>query len=275
MSRIAGMFEDLSSRREGAYIPYICAGDPSRDFTLELVDTLVGAGADMVELGMPFSDPVADGPTIQQAMGRSLGGGFRVSHLFETVSAVRGSHPELPIVVMTYFNPVLRPGLPSFCGRLADAGGDALLVVDLPPEESSELDGVARGLGLDTIRLATPNTDDERLGRILASASGFLYAVSVAGVTGSRTELADTSRALLRRVSSASGIPVALGFGISEPGHVRAALGSGAAGVIEGSRLISMYAGSRDPRTALDDIARHAGEMKAATRAPAGAESTA
>jgi len=157
----------------------------------------------------------------------------------------------------------------AFCGRLADAGGDAVLVVDLPPEESSELDDAARQTGLDTIRLVTPNTDDERLKRILGSASGFLYAVSVAGVTGSRAELADTSRALLGRVSSASGVPVALGFGISEPTHVRAALESGASGVIEGSKLISMYEGSDDLRAALEDIARHAREMKSATRAAA------
>ena len=233
------------------------------------MDTLVGAGADIVELGLPFSDPIADGPTIQQAMGRSLSGGFKVSDLFDAVSSVRRSHEDLPIVVMTYFNPVLRMGVSAFCGRLADAGGDAVLVVDLPPEESSELDDAARQTGLDTIRLVTPNTDDERLKRILGSASGFLYAVSVAGVTGSRAELADTSRALLGRVSSASGVPVALGFGISEPTHVRAALESGASGVIEGSKLISMYEGSDDLRAALEDIARHAREMKSATRAAA------
>ncbi len=269
MSRIQKVFESLASRGEGAYIPYVCAGDPDMQFTLRLVDTLVEAGADIVELGLPFSDPVADGPVIQQAMNRSLGSGFRVSDLFDAVSSVRGSHPDLPIVVMTYYNPVLRAGPSQFCSRLAEAGGDAVLVVDLPPEESSELDSAARASGLDTIRLVAPNTDDGRLGSILSSASGFVYAVSVAGVTGSRSELAEASKALLRRVSSASSIPVALGFGISEPAHVSAAMESGAAGVVEGSKLVSLYASSEDPASSLRVISEHAGSMKAAaSRAP-------
>lgn len=269
MSRMGAAFGELARRNEGAYIPYICMGDPDRDFTLSLASALLGAGADILELGVPFSDPVADGPVIQGAMNRSLGNGFRVSDTFRIVASIRRAGHGQPIVLMTYANPVLRMGLQEFCSRAAGAGADAVLMVDMPIEESDLFDSRAKENGLDVIRLATTSTDDSRLAELLSRASGFLYAVSAAGVTGARLSLPESATALLKRASAASSIPVVLGFGISAPDHVREAIAAGARGVVEGSALVSAYASHLDdlPR-ALREVARHAAEMKEATRRP-------
>ncbi len=167
MSGISSAFKSLAGAESGAYIPYVCAGDPDSEFTLDLVNRLCKAGADIIELGLPFSDPVADGPVIQGAMSRSLSAGFKVARIFDTVAAVRDSGLKQPIVIMTYFNPVVKMGVDKFCARLANSGGDAVLVVDLPMEESRELDEAAADYGLDVIRLVAPSTDDERMGLIL------------------------------------------------------------------------------------------------------------
>ena len=265
MSRISGTFETLSRQRSGAYIPYVCAGDLGNGFTLELIRGLCSSGADVIELGLPFSDPVADGPTIQGAMKRSLDGGFKVADIFEVIRQARSEGIQQPIVLMTYHNPVHKMGVAVFCRRMADAGGDGILVVDLPPEESGELDAAARQHSLDVIRLIAPSTSDERLRMILSKASGFVYAVSVAGVTGERQGLPDTALPLLKRIASGTGLPVALGFGISRPEHALAARSAGAAGVVEGSGLISLYLPlSGDRSAALGAVMSHASEMKRA-----------
>jgi tryptophan synthase alpha chain len=265
MSRISDTFKSLASAGSGAYIPYVCAGDPDSEFTMDLVDSLCKGGADIVELGLPFSDPVADGPVIQGAMSRALSAGFRVTRLFETVSAIRSSGLRQPIVLMTYYNPVVRMGVGTFCARLAKAGGDAVLVVDLPIEESRELDEASADHGLDVIRLIAPNTDDERMDLILERTTGFAYAVSVAGITGSRATLASSALSLLSRMRSKSRIPIAIGFGISYPDQVHQAILAGASGVVEGSALIPIYS-EENKSEALDLIEKHAREMKAATR---------
>ena len=264
MTRISEAF--ANARGSSAFIPYVCAGDPDKRFTVELVKSLAGAGADIIELGMPFSDPVADGPVIQQAMNRSLAAGFRCSDIFELISDLRKDGVIQPIVVMTYYNPVLRMGVGTFCRRLAEAGADGILPVDLPPEESTELDAAASQHGLDVIRLIAPSTSDSRIDYILSKARGFVYVVSVAGTTGARNELPRSAVELLNRVTSRSKLPVVLGFGISSPEHVRAAMSSGASGVVEGSKLISLYSGNMDDRSrALDAVRAHAFQMKAAT----------
>ena len=146
MSRIAGTFERLAKESSGAYIPYVCAGDPDAEFTVSLATRLLDSGADILELGIPFSDPVADGPVIQGAMNRSLGGGFKVARVFDVVGAIRSKGYDQPIVLMTYSNPVLRMGVQSFCSRASKAGADAVLMVDMPPEESRELDRERRNV---------------------------------------------------------------------------------------------------------------------------------
>jgi len=269
MSRISERFESLRRKGSGAFIPYVCAGDPDCDFTLRQIERLAKAGADIFEIGLPFSDPVADGPVIQGAMNRSLSSGFRTKDVFGLISSSRMRGIDHPIVVMTYYNPVLRFGVASFCKRLAEAGGDGMLVVDLPPEESKELDGAARANVLDVVRLVAPSTADSRLDFILSIASGFVYAVSTAGTTGARVQLPASAERLLGRVTARSGIPVVLGFGVSSPSHVRAALSMGASGIVEGSRLISIYSDSLNAKDkALDLIERHAKEMKTATLLP-------
>lgn len=266
MTRIADTFRTLDSRGEGAYIPYVCAGDPNSAFTISLVKTLFDSGADIIELGLPFSDPIADGPTIQAAMGRSLSAGLRVSQIFETVCSIRSLDQDRPVVLMTYFNPVMKMGVEEFCHRLASSGGDGILVVDLPPEESAELERSANECDLDVIRLVAPSTNGERLDEILSKSSGYVYAVSISGVTGARDRLESSGLALVARVVSRSTLPVALGFGISRPEHVRQAMSAGASGVVEGSELIAMYRRSPgDSATALEAISKHAREMKQAT----------
>lgn len=267
MSRIASTFKALSEAGEGAYIPYVCAGDPTPEFSVKLVSGLCSSGADLIELGLPFSDPVADGPTIQSAMTRALKGGFRTGQLFSMISTLRGAGLKQPIVVMTYANPVLRMGVDEFCSKLADVGGDGLLVVDMPPEESSLVDSSAASNGLDVIRLVAPTTSDARLEVLLPRASGYVYAVSVSGVTGARKQVSADGLSLVRRVSAKSRIPVVLGFGVSQPEHARTALESGAAGVVEGSRIISMYSSSAgDAESSLEGVLEHCKGMKAATR---------
>jgi len=265
MRRIPSMFQSLASAQSAAYIPYICAGDPDARFTIELARRLCASGADMLEIGLPFSDPVGDGPAVQEAMGRSLGNGFKVSDAFDIVSTLRDTGINQPIVLMTYYNPVLNLGVKGFCARLAKVGGDAILPVDLPIEESEELDSAALENNLDVIRLVTPTSDDGRLDSILSKASGFTYAVSVAGITGARDKFPASAITLLRRLRQKSAVPAVLGFGISRPDHVREAIAAGASGVVEGSALISRYAPHlSDRERALDLVGKHAREMKSA-----------
>ncbi|MGQ9587554.1 MAG: tryptophan synthase subunit alpha [Thermoplasmata archaeon] len=266
MSQIRETFRALASDGSRAFIPYLCAGDPDKRFSLELMHRLSRAGADIIEIGLPFTDPVADGPVIQAAMNRSLAGGFKCADLFELVRQARQEGIRRPIVAMTYYNPVLQMGSEKFCDRLVEAGADAVLAVDLPPEESHELDEACRTRGLDVVRLIAPSTTDSRMDYILSRASGFVYVVSVSGTTGAREVLPPSAESLVKRVVKRSELPVALGFGISTPEQVRAAISCGASGVVEGSKLISIYAESLpDRESALDRVERHAREMKNAT----------
>ena len=269
MSRISGIFSSSQPERRGAYIPYVCAGDPNIEFSLGLVKALGKGGADILEIGLPFSDPIADGPAIQKAMQRSLSSGFKTGQIFDLISSIRNVGMSQPIVVMSYFNPILQAGTENFCNKLRDAGGDGLLIVDLPPEESGEIDSHAKKCGLDVIRLVAPSTDDVRLDYILQKSSGFVYAVSSSGVTGVRNMLPSSAIRLLQRIGSRSRLPAALGFGISQPEHMRAAVNAGAAAVVEGSKLVSIYSEFLDDvQFAAREIERHATEMKAATNPP-------
>jgi tryptophan synthase alpha chain len=262
MSRISETFDSLRRQRAGAYIPYVCAGDLGNGFTLDLIKGLCSSGADLIELGLPFSDPVADGLVIQGAMKRSLDAGFRVADVFKIVKEARSAGFEQPIVLMTYHNPVHKMRIAEFCHRAAGSDADGILVVDLPPEESGELDEESRSNDLDVIRLIAPSTSDERIKMIVSRASGFVYAVSVSGVTGERQGIPETAIPLIRRITAATELPVALGFGISRPEHAHSAFSAGASGVVEGSGLISLYQRQGDRSSGLESVMSHASAMK-------------
>ena len=267
MSGISVRFSELAQASEGGYIPYVCAGDPSLDFSLRLIETLARAGADVIEIGIPFSDPIADGPVIQGAMQRSLAGRFETSDIFTLISDARMRGVGQPIVVMTYYNSIMQMGVERFCSELGHSGGDGILVVDLLPEDSADLDRLAAMNSLDMIRLIATNTPDGRIDDILSKSAGFTYVVSVAGTTGARSELPQSAFDTIGRIRGKSKMPLALGFGISKPEDVRAAMKAGASAAIEGSKLISIYEKKiGDEQKALEEVREHASLMKAATR---------
>jgi tryptophan synthase alpha chain len=267
MTGISEAFKKLKSSDEGAYIPYICAGDPNIGFSLSLMKALSEAGADIFELGIPFSDPIADGPLIQGAMQRSIRGGFQTSQLFELISSARTAGLNQPIVVMAYYNSIMQAGVAKFCAKLRESGGNGILVVDLLPEDSAELDAAAAKNDLDIIRLIATSTSEERVDMILSKASGFAYVVSVAGTTGVRKEIPKSAFDAVKRITKKSRVPLALGFGISSPGDVRSAIKAGASAAVEGSKLVAIYSEIIDDETkALEEVGKHSAEMKAASR---------
>jgi tryptophan synthase alpha chain len=235
-TRIGKRFDALRRAGDLGLVAYITAGDPSLAVTRDLVLAMAEAGADVIELGVPFSDPLADGPVIQRASERALAAGATLAGVLDVVREVR-RHSDVPLVLFSYFNPVLQMGLACFADRAREAGADGALITDLTPEESDEYRAVVRARGLDTIFLGAPTTSDDRLRRIAAVSSGFLYVISRTGVTGTRDALADELPALLRRARAATSLPVAVGFGISLPGHV-SLLGGLADAAVVGSALV-------------------------------------
>jgi tryptophan synthase alpha chain len=236
-TRISKRFAGLRAAGELGIVAYITAGDPSLDATHKFVLALADAGADVIELGVPFSDPVADGPTIQRASERALKAGASLAGVIEVVRRIRQTS-QVPLVLFTYFNPVLQMGLEKFAVAAAQAGADGVLVTDLTPEESEDYRRIIQARNLDTIFLAAPTSDDERLRKISACSSGFLYLISRTGVTGAKDSLPDDLPGLLRRVHHFTELPVAVGFGISLPGHV-SVLGGLADAAVVGSALVS------------------------------------
>src|SRR5271166_4652883 len=236
-SRISQRFAELCASAEVGIIAYITAGDPTLDATLEFVLALDEAGADIIELGVPFSDPLADGPTIQRASERALKSGTTLAGVLALVRQIRKSS-QVPLVLFSYFNPILQMGLEKFAAAAAEAGADGVLVTDLTPEESAEYRQILQAHHLDTIFLAAPTSTDERLVKIAACSSGFLYLISRTGVTGAKDALPDDLPALLRRARSFTQLPIAVGFGISLPGHV-SVLGGLADAAVVGSALVS------------------------------------
>jgi tryptophan synthase alpha chain len=236
-TRIGRRFAELRRSGELGLVAYITAGDPSLAATREIVLAAADAGADVIELGIPFSDPVADGPVIQRASERALRAGTTLSAVIDLVANLRRT-TEVPLVLFSYFNPILQIGLEDFARRAADAGADGVLATDLTPEEAVEYRKVLCAAGLDTIFLAAPTTPDERLSRIAAVSSGFLYLISRTGVTGQRDELPEDLTALVSRVRRATPLPLAVGFGLSQPEHLRALVGKVEAAVV-GSALVS------------------------------------
>ncbi|MFO7311703.1 MAG: tryptophan synthase subunit alpha [Bacillota bacterium] len=256
MSRIRQAFAAAARAGRPAVMPYVTAGDPNLTVTAELLPALVEAGADIVELGVPYSDPLADGPTNQRAAQRALLAGTTVAGVLDTVAQARDRGLAIPIVLLVYYNCIYRHGEAAFVQRAAAAGVDGLIVPDLPPEEAASLRAVAQAAGLDLVPLAAPTSTDDRLALIGRVASGFIYCVSVTGVTGARSTLPPELAAFLQRVRQATGgrVPLAVGFGISAPEHVRE-VGRLADGVIIGSALVERLEKAASPQAAVEEAA--------------------
>ncbi|WP_298915083.1 tryptophan synthase subunit alpha [uncultured Roseobacter sp.] len=241
MTRIDAKFAELSKAGKKAFVSYIMAGDPDFDTSLEIVRGLPGAGVDIIELGLPFTDPMADGPTIQLAGQRALEGGMTLQRTLALARAFRETDNTTPIVLMGYYNPIYSRGVDAFLAEAKKAGIDGLIVVDLPPEEDSELCIPAQAAGLNFIRLATPTTDNKRLPRVLQNTSGFVYYVSITGITGAAEAQACDVAPEVARIQSASGLPVIVGFGVNTPEKSRA-IAEVADGVVVGSAIVSKIA---------------------------------
>lgn len=240
MSRLAAAFEQVRANGRPGLVTYITAGDPSLEKTAEILQALDRAGATALEVGVPFSDPLADGPVIQRATERALAAGTTLTGVLNMLANVRSSI-EAPIVIFSYANPILRFGFERFADRAKEAGVDGVLVLDLPIEEADEFRGMMARRQIDTIFLLSPTTTDARIGKAAALGSGFLYAISRLGVTGARDTLADGAEDMVARIRRQSALPVALGFGISKPEHVRE-VGRWADAAVVGSALVTLIA---------------------------------
>jgi tryptophan synthase alpha chain len=240
MSRLASVFGELKRAKRGGLVTYLTAGDPDADRSVALLVAVARAGADVLEIGVPFSDPLADGPVIQRASERALASGMTLSGVIDVVRRVR-AEVDTPIVLFTYANPVVRMDAETFAGAAADAGVDGVLILDYPIEEAGPLRAPIVAAGLDPIFLISPTTTEERIRRSSDSGRGFLYVISRLGVTGVRDTLADDVDRLMQRVRRCSDLPVALGFGISSPEQVAAACEVADAAVV-GSALVNVVA---------------------------------
>jgi tryptophan synthase alpha chain len=257
-SALAATFERLRAGRNcPGLVTYVTAGDPDLPSTEGILRALDRGGADVLEVGVPFSDPLADGPVIQRAAERALASGTTLAGVLDMVGRLR-TDLRAPIVIFSYANPILRLGAERFADQARDAGVDGVLVLDLPIEEADEFRALLSSRGIDTILLLSPTTTDERLRRAASLGSGFLYAISRLGVTGARDALADGSEEMVRRIRAVSSLPIALGFGISKPEHVRQ-VGQWADAAVVGSALVSVIAdagASPDLNTRVEEYVR-------------------
>ncbi len=274
MSRIIDRFDILKKENRAAFIPFIMAGDPDMETSLALMKALPGVGADLIELGVCFTDPMADGPAIQAAGLRALEAGQTLRKTLEMVSAFRQDDDATPIILMGYYNPFYAYGVEAFLKDAKAAGVDGLIIVDLPPEEDSEMCLPARAAGLDFIRLATPTTDEERMPTVLRNTGGFVYYVSVAGVTGQQTGEEGSVEAAVERLRVASDKPIAVGFGIKTAERARKTA-QFADAVVVGSALVEKVAegletGGDNNDTVINPVLSLAREIGAAVRAARG-----
>ena len=259
MSRYKNMFERLEAKSEGAFGAFLMLGHPDLEASAKLLDALVEGGADMIEVGIPFSDPVADGPVIQEAAARALAAGTRVDDCLRLLRELRQRHSDIPVGILTYANLLIARGRDRFCTDAAQAGVDSILVADVPSLEAEQFAQSARKAGLDLIMIAAPNTPGQTLTKIARLCSGYTYCLARAGVTGVRDELDLEHDTLLSQLRSLGAPPPVLGFGISTPDQVRKALESGAAGVISGSAIVKLA------KDGPDSVRQFVAEMKAAT----------
>jgi len=264
MSRIKNAFASLEAQGKKALIPYITAGDPQKDATVPMMHALVNAGADIIELGVPFSDPMADGPTIQLACERALAHNTSLHDVLAMVAEFRITNSSTPIVLMGYLNPVERMGYETFAAAAVEAGVDGVLMVDLPPEEAVDVEGFFKSRDLDMIYLIAPTTKDERIERIGHAGSGYVYYVSLKGVTGSKALDVDDVARNLERIRKHVSIPVGVGFGINT-GETAAAVSKVCDGVIVGSAIVNLIAANADnAKAAQDTVSALVGTMRTA-----------
>lgn len=261
--RIAKRFRELSEAGELGLVAYITAGDPSLDASEKIVLAAADAGADIIELGVPFSDPLADGPTIQRASERALRSGTTLAGVIDLVRRLR-KHTEVPLVLFSYFNPILQMGIEKFADAAA-AGADGVLATDLTPEESTDYRAILRARGLDTIFLAAPTSTDARLAKIAGVSSGFLYLISRTGVTGARESLPEELPELVRRIRKFTALPIAVGFGISLPTHVTV-LGGIADAAVVGSAIVAEIEKAPSAQAAAKAVGDLVGSLKRAAR---------
>ena len=263
MSRISEKFNELRQRNRIALVSYITAGDPSLETTAEIAVKLEESGADIIELGVPFSDPMADGPVIQLASERALAGGATLAGVLDTVKKIR-EKSSIPIILFGYYNPFFKYGLEKVVKDAAEAGADGFLIVDLPPEEAGEFKAHTDKAGMDIVFLLAPTSTSERIGLVAENASGFVYLVSVTGVTGERPEMNYSLEGLTDEIRQATGLPVGIGFGISSPEQVKGLSGYADA-VIVGSaivRIIEQYGSEKEKL--LNELSGFVGGLSAA-----------
>ncbi|MEQ8403725.1 MAG: tryptophan synthase subunit alpha [Oceanicaulis sp.] len=237
MTRLSPTFARLAQENTAGFVAYVMAGDPDADTTLAMMRGLAENGADVIELGVPFTDPMADGPTIQRAAIRALEGGMTLARTLDIVRRFRETNDETPVVLMGYANPFFSMGYATAAGAMAEAGADGVICVDIPPEEDAEFRIALHGHGLAFVRLAAPTTSDERLPQVVTQASGFVYYVSTTGVTGAGSGETGDIAAAVERVRTASGLPVAVGFGVKTPERA-AEIGKVADAVVVGSAIV-------------------------------------
>jgi tryptophan synthase alpha chain len=253
MSRIDDTFQRLRAERRKAFVAYVMAGDPDYETSLELLLGLPGAGVDVIELGLPFTDPMADGPTIQLAGQRALAAGQTLARTLEMARRFRETDDTTPLVLMGYYNPIYSMGVPAFLAAATEAGIDGLIVVDLPPEEDAELCLPALEAGVDFIRLATPTTDAARLPAVLRNTSGFVYYVSITGITGAGAADAAEVAPEVARIKASTDLPVVVGFGIRSPEAAEAIAGV-ADGAVVGSAIVKLVEEGRPVPEILDTV---------------------
>ncbi|MBY5993836.1 tryptophan synthase subunit alpha [Ferrimonas balearica] len=267
MSRYQRLFDALNARGEGAFVPFVTLGDPNPGDSLAIVEALVAGGADALELGFPFSDPAADGPTIQDANVRALAAGTTPDHCFALLAQIRERHPDLPIGLLVYANLVFSPGLETFYGRCAEVGVDSVLVADVPVQEAAPFIAAAKAAGVAPIFIAPPNADDATLKAVADAGEGYTYLLSRAGVTGTETAAGMPVDHLLEGLKRHNAPPAVLGFGIAQPEQVRSAIAAGAAGAISGSAVVKLIAQHHQQLpTLVAALTEFVQRMKAATR---------
>ncbi|MES4613186.1 MAG: tryptophan synthase subunit alpha [Ewingella sp.] len=268
MERYQQLFKRLESKKEGAFVPFVTLGDPGVELSLSIIDTLIEAGADALELGIPFSDPLADGPTIQGANLRAFAAGVTPTQCFGMLQRIREKHPDIPIGLLMYANLVFHNGIDTFYQRCAEVGVDSVLVADVPFEESAPFRAAAMRHGIAPIYICPPNASDDLLREISSHGRGYTYLLSRAGVTGTEKRALLPLNHLVDKLREYNAAPPLRGFGISEPSQVKETLAAGAAGAISGSATVRIIENNlHQPSEMLAQLSRFTSEMKAATRA--------